>query len=60
MLDPSHGWIATHRLPEQDAIKVCKAYREYHFECPVALVPDAVDPEPYLRLVHDPDVFALA
>lgn len=50
MLDPSFGWIATHRLPFESAIDVCKAYIEQHFHCPVALVPDCEDPAPYLRV----------
>lgn len=49
-LDQTYGWIATHRLPLDDAIIYCKKYREQQYNCPVALVPDGDDPTPYLRM----------
>lgn len=52
MLDPTYGWVATHRLPLESAIYHCKQYRHQHQDCPVALVPDNVDPAPYLMLAE--------
>lgn len=52
MLDPVHGWIATHRLHLDSAIYYCKMYRKQQYNCPVALVPDTADPMPYLRLAE--------
>jgi hypothetical protein len=49
-LDPTHGWMATHRLPLDSAILYCKEYRRHEFDCPVAIVPDTADPTPYLRV----------
>lgn len=51
-LDPQHGWCATHRLPLESAIFYCKEYRRHQPFTPVALVPDNVDPMPYLRLAE--------
>jgi hypothetical protein len=52
MLDPTHGWIATHRLPLDSAIYYCKEYRRHTYDIPVALVPDNADPAPFLRLAE--------
>lgn len=51
-LDPTHGWIATHRLPLDSAIHYCQEYREQHYECPVALVPDGENPTPFMILAE--------
>jgi hypothetical protein len=53
MLDPSFGWVATHRLSFDHALDYAKSYRNLLQNSPVALVPDAVDPEPYLALVSE-------
>lgn len=52
MLDPTYGWVATHRLPLASAIFFCKQYRKQQADCPVALVPDNTDPAPYLKLAE--------
>jgi hypothetical protein len=52
MLDPSHGWIATHRLPLHSAIFHCKEHRRRTHDIPVAIVPDMHDPAPYLELAE--------
>jgi hypothetical protein len=51
-LDPTYGWIATHRLPLDAAIYHCKQVRRTHMDCPVAIVPDYADAQPYLALVE--------
>jgi hypothetical protein len=51
MLDPTWGWVATHRLPLSSAIYYCKENRQ-RSDCPVAIVPDKADPAPYLALVE--------
>lgn len=56
MLDPEHGWNAVHRLPKPDAIEYCKQYRERVAGSLVAVVPDGVDPEPYLSIVKSHEV----
>jgi hypothetical protein len=53
MLDPSHGWIATHRLPLHSAIFHCKEHRRRTQDIPVAIVPDMHDPTPYLELAEE-------
>jgi hypothetical protein len=49
-LDPTYGWMATHRLPLDSAILYCHEYRRHQYDCPVAIVPDCEDPAPYLRV----------
>lgn len=48
MLDPLHGWIATHRLPFNDAVHYAKEYLKKDADSAVALVPDGEDPVSYL------------
>ena len=49
--DPTHGWVAVHRLPLRDAINFCKHCLAQK-SGPVAVVPDGEDPAPYLRIAE--------
>jgi hypothetical protein len=51
-LDPSFGWCACHRLPLASAIFYAKEYRRQQHDVPVAVVPDGVDPAPYLQIAE--------
>jgi hypothetical protein len=56
VLDPEHGWFATHRLPFDSAVKYCRENRKRTAGSLVAVVPDDVDPEPYLSIVKSQEV----
>jgi hypothetical protein len=51
LMDPEHGWVATHRLPLASAIQYCLDYRERYAGVVVAVVPDDMDPKPMLDFV---------
>lgn len=51
-MDPVHGWVATHRLPFESAVYYCQEARTRYPWAPVAMVPDRVDPRPYLDLIE--------
>lgn len=51
-LDSDNEWRATHRLPLDSAIYYCQQYKknQAHLDCRVAIVPDGMDPAPFLQL----------
>lgn len=51
VLDPRDGWTAVHRLSLMTAIHYCREFREHTAGSLVAIVPDGVDPDPFLTLV---------
>lgn len=51
-LDPEHGWIATHRLPLESAIRYSLEYKERTAGALVAVVPDGANPDPILERVQ--------
>jgi hypothetical protein len=52
-LDPEHGWIGTHRLPLESAIKYSLDYRSRTAGGLVAVVPDGTNPDPILKAVSE-------
>lgn len=44
-LDPEHGWIATHRLPLESAIRYSLDHKERNAGTIVAVVPDGANPD---------------
>lgn len=51
-LDPEHGWVATHRLPLESALKMSREYYERTAGALVAVIPDGEDPDPILKHVE--------
>lgn len=49
MLDPEHGWHVVHELSLDAATLRCEEYRNDWAGSRVVVVPDGVDPNPYLE-----------